>query len=527
MTKKTSDILGKVEKLPKKITDVTESISKGAAKLDTMVSKMDDAVKSVPTNNPVSTAVKNGLSGVTGTLSKGTHGLNQAASNIQVVGTKVSTKITPFSTAVSSIQESLTQLRDCQEVFVASSYLVDAVVGSVSGHFHPRANEKAFSSFDEKWDAWANMVNTTFSRLSPSSQGKILETLGKSLFGNHIYALGSAVKNEAAGVFGGIADFENALHAFRGSYRNPVEAAKKIETGVKSIVNATERVANSVNGMIKRFQSEMGMNPTGSKVLDYLGNLHDTKVVSAINKTLTLGGGAATLFTDVQGIKGALKSKDPNAILAAGKKTVQDAKNIIKGLKDNNAAQQVTPLAQSPASTGKSSGQTSPATNKDTTDNQSSQQDNPSQESQEQESDQQQNKDGENQGFDSANADSYVCSGAIMRCTFGDKQSRLTVYPDRTVYLTDQPMANISDHISLYNIAPFGKCRTLGYPATAAATAANQGKLTPMPCIPGTLTDWQQGKNDYIIKGDPALLKSSFCRCCYGGIITIKDDGQK
>lgn len=520
MTKKTSDILGQVEKLPKKITDVTESISKGAAKLDTMVSKMDDAVKSVPTNNPVSTAVKNGLSGVTGALSKGTHGLNQAASNIQVVGTKVSTKITPFSTAVSSIQESLTQLRDCQEVFVASSYLVDAVVGSVSGHFHPRANEKAFSSFDEKWDAWANMVNTTFSRLSPSSQGKILETLGKSLFGNHIYALGSAVKNEVAGVFGGIADFENALHAFRGSYRNPVEAAKKIETGVKSIVNATERVANSVNGMIKRFQSEMGMNPTGSKILDYLGNLHDTKVVSAINKTLTLGGGAATLFTDVQGIKGALKSKDPNAILAAGKKTVQDAKNIIKGLKNNSAAQQVTPLAQSPAST-------SSATNKDATDNQSSQQDNPSQESQEKESDQQQNKDGENQGLDSANADSYVCSGAIMRCTFGDKQSRLTVYPDRTVYLTDQPMANISDHISLYNIAPFGKCRTLGYPATAAATAANQGKLTPMPCIPGTLTDWQQGKNDYIIKGDPALLKSSFCRCCYGGIITIKDDGQK
>ena len=47
-----------------------------------------------------------------------------------------------------------------------------------------------------------------------------------------------------------------------------------------------------------------------------------------------------------------------------------------------------------------------------------------------------------------------------------------------------------------------------------------------MPCIPGTDTDWINGKEDYIIKGNPALLKSSYCRCKWGGIITITDDGQ-
>lgn len=123
-------------------------------------------------------------------------------------------------------------------------------------------------------------------------------------------------------------------------------------------------------------------------------------------------------------------------------------------------------------------------------------------------------------------ADSYVTSGATMKCSCGDKTAKLTVYPDRTVFLTEKPMANISDHVSMYNIAPFGKCRTTSYPPTGSATAANHGTLTPMPCVPGTISEWLQGKGDYIIKGKPALLKSSYCKCQWGGIITLTNDGQ-
>lgn len=123
-------------------------------------------------------------------------------------------------------------------------------------------------------------------------------------------------------------------------------------------------------------------------------------------------------------------------------------------------------------------------------------------------------------------ADSYVTSGATIKCSCGDKTAKLTVYPDRTVFLTEKPMANISDHVSMYNIAPFGKCHTTSFPPTGSATAANHGTLTPMPCMPGTISDWLQGKDDYIIKGKPALLKSSYCKCQWGGIITITNDGQ-
>lgn len=123
-------------------------------------------------------------------------------------------------------------------------------------------------------------------------------------------------------------------------------------------------------------------------------------------------------------------------------------------------------------------------------------------------------------------ADTYVCSGAMMRCTFGTSTARLRVLPDRTVWLAGQRMANIMDHKSLANIPGFGRCRTVTYPATGAATAAAHGKLTPMPCIPGTLTPWMPGKNDYLIQGLPALLKSCKCMCQWGGVITITDDGQ-
>lgn len=123
-------------------------------------------------------------------------------------------------------------------------------------------------------------------------------------------------------------------------------------------------------------------------------------------------------------------------------------------------------------------------------------------------------------------SDSYVCSGAMMRCTMGTSPAKLTVLPVRTVNLTGPPMANISDHKSMVNLAPFGLCRSLGFPPTASATAAAHGHLTPMPCMHNTPAPWMGGKMDYLIKGQPALLKSCKCQCMWGGTISLITDGQ-
>ena len=109
----------------------------------------------------------------------------------------------------------------------------------------------------------------------------------------------------------------------------------------------------------------------------------------------------------------------------------------------------------------------------------------------------------------------------------GTSQAKLTVLPDRTVNLTGKPMANISDHKTMVNLGAFGLCRSMGFPATASATAAAMGTLTPMPCMHNTPFPWLGGKMDYLIKGQPALLKSCKCQCMWGGTISIVDDGQK
>lgn len=123
-------------------------------------------------------------------------------------------------------------------------------------------------------------------------------------------------------------------------------------------------------------------------------------------------------------------------------------------------------------------------------------------------------------------ADSYVCSGAKIRCTMGTGVASLTVLPTRTVLLTGKPQANVSDTKPIANIGSCGNCRSLAYPPTAEATAANEGVLTPMPCVPGTGTPWSPGKLDYLVQGPPALLKSDHCQCAYGGTISLINDGQ-
>lgn len=110
-------------------------------------------------------------------------------------------------------------------------------------------------------------------------------------------------------------------------------------------------------------------------------------------------------------------------------------------------------------------------------------------------------------------ADSYICSGAILRCSCGSGTSVLKVLPDRTVMLAgNPPMANISDIKTGTNIFPFGLCATT---------------VIPTPCTPNVPAPWQNGKLDYLIRNNPALLKSSTCICNRGGMISILDDGQK
>ena len=119
----------------------------------------------------------------------------------------------------------------------------------------------------------------------------------------------------------------------------------------------------------------------------------------------------------------------------------------------------------------------------------------------------------------------YVCTGATLKCTMGTSCPKLNATP-KNVSLTGKDQANVADYVSMKNIPSFGRCRSLGYPPTASATAANRGKLTPMPCVPGTCSKWKAIDNDSLICGEPALLNPATLKCKYGGTISIVDPGQ-
>ncbi|MDR2010222.1 MAG: DUF4280 domain-containing protein [Bacteroidales bacterium] len=122
----------------------------------------------------------------------------------------------------------------------------------------------------------------------------------------------------------------------------------------------------------------------------------------------------------------------------------------------------------------------------------------------------------------------YVCKGAKLKCSMGSAQSDLgVVHPVKPDYLHGENMANIMDHKPMVNIKPFGQCKSLANPTVAAATAANMGRLQPMPCIPNTVTPWMNGKTDVLVKEQPALLNTCKLTCMWSGVIEITDEGQE
>jgi hypothetical protein len=121
---------------------------------------------------------------------------------------------------------------------------------------------------------------------------------------------------------------------------------------------------------------------------------------------------------------------------------------------------------------------------------------------------------------------SQVVNAAKTACTMSAKPSQLVVLPIRQRTTGGQPAANIADHIPITNIVPFGPCMSLLFPPTAAATAAANGVLTPVQCVPNTVAPWTPGSTVVTIADQPALRQTDTCQCMWGGTITITDPGQ-
>lgn len=113
-----------------------------------------------------------------------------------------------------------------------------------------------------------------------------------------------------------------------------------------------------------------------------------------------------------------------------------------------------------------------------------------------------------------------VIQGTLLKCSFGNAPTPIMVLPDKKVK-SMMPVAVKTDHIPILNILPFGMCSNPANPMVIAATAAAMGVLTPMPCVPCTVQDWEQPCKKVKIHGKEAINMDSKLKCLYGGNIQI------
>ncbi|MEC1180068.1 DUF4280 domain-containing protein [Metasolibacillus meyeri] len=122
---------------------------------------------------------------------------------------------------------------------------------------------------------------------------------------------------------------------------------------------------------------------------------------------------------------------------------------------------------------------------------------------------------------------SYVVAGATLSCSQGDQTSKLQMPVSHGVYTKNKAQMNTMDFKPNTHVQPFGQCQALTNPVVAAATAANNGVLRPMPCTPMLTMPWLNGKDDQLIEGQPALTTQSTNMCLYCGTIRVEEDGQE
>ncbi|MBI3785995.1 MAG: DUF4280 domain-containing protein [Deltaproteobacteria bacterium] len=114
--------------------------------------------------------------------------------------------------------------------------------------------------------------------------------------------------------------------------------------------------------------------------------------------------------------------------------------------------------------------------------------------------------------------------GASLQCSFGAAPSSLIVALPM-VTAEGPPAANITDHVPIMNIPPFGMCSSPANPTVATATTAAAGVLTPMPCVPVVPAPWAPGSATVMLRNMPALNQTCQCMCAWGGVIAIVNAG--
>lgn len=111
------------------------------------------------------------------------------------------------------------------------------------GHVSIQEASQAVTHINEGWDKLANN--------SKERLGFDAEVWAKSNFGSDTFDAFGGIKQGAATGIGSVSSFFSGVDSFKGSWRNPEQARKKLEDGLTQISNGVTQLGNTLNNVAR------------------------------------------------------------------------------------------------------------------------------------------------------------------------------------------------------------------------------------------------------------------------------------
>ncbi len=157
------------------------------------------------------------------------------------------------------------EIQKTEQAVSAASFDIDRLSDTLSGKVSIDDMSNAASQIDNGYDQTLSDLSVV---VTGDKSTEYIEAWARTQFGDKMYEAASALKNGASTAISGVSDFISLDDIFGGSWRSPAVAAKKIETGLKTIQSAATKVSTVANNV---FSSVTGND---SVLLGKLGNFN-------------------------------------------------------------------------------------------------------------------------------------------------------------------------------------------------------------------------------------------------------------
>lgn len=179
-----------------------------------------------------------------------------------------------------------------QQALDQASVDLDKLSETLSGHVSVKDMSQAASQMDRGYD---QTLSDLSSIVTGDASTEYIEAWARVRFGDQLYEAASAIKKGASTAIDGVADYMGLGDTFGGSWRNPLDAAKKIQTGLKTIQSAAGKISQTASNVFSQVTGRKSVILNG---LDLTKNTGMSNLV-ALSGAATTGIGSFYAFKDV------------------------------------------------------------------------------------------------------------------------------------------------------------------------------------------------------------------------------------